>query len=69
MISPVFALIVAAVGAVGAVAGASAIDVGRKIGPELTLADMLPLAPWEGPPLPRFTKTKPELLAKLKRKP
>jgi len=68
IISPVFALIVAAVGAVGAVAGASAIAVGRKIGPELTLADMLPLAPWEGLPLPRFTKTKPELLAELKRR-
>ncbi|HUV52308.1 MAG TPA: hypothetical protein VMW64_04450 [Dehalococcoidia bacterium] len=66
IISPVFALIVAAVGAVGAVAGASALAVGRKIGPNLTLADMLPLAPWEGPPLPRFTKTKPELLAELK---
>ena len=68
MISPVFALIVAVVGAVGAVAGASALDAGRKIGPKLTLADMLPLAPWEGPPLPRFTQTKPEVLAELKRR-
>ncbi|KKM94940.1 hypothetical protein LCGC14_1193280 [marine sediment metagenome] len=68
MISPVFALIVAVVGAVGAVAGASALDAGRKIGPKLTLADMAPLAPWEGPPLPRFTRTKPELLAELKRR-
>ncbi len=68
MISPVFALIVAVVGAVGAVAGASALDAGRKIGPKLTLADMVPLAPWEGPPLPRFTKTKPELLAELRRR-
>ncbi len=68
IISPVFALVVAAVGAVGAVAGASALTVGRKIGPKLTLSDMLPLAPWEGPPLPRFTKTKPELLAELRRR-
>ena len=68
MISPVFALVVAVVGAVGAVAGASALDVGRKIGPKLALADMLPLAPWEGPPLPRFIKTKPEVLAELKRR-
>lgn len=68
MISPVFALIVASVGAVGAVAAASALDAGRKIGPKLTMADMLPLAPWEGPPLPRFIKTKPELLAELRRR-
>jgi len=37
-------------------------------GPKLTLSDMLPLAPWEGPPLPRFTKTHPELLAELRRR-
>ncbi len=67
MISPGFALIVAVVGAVGAVAGASALDVGRKIGPKLSAEDLLP-APFPKPPLPRFIFTKPELLAELRRR-
>ncbi|GAI35618.1 unnamed protein product, partial [marine sediment metagenome] len=35
MLSPGFAAIVAVVGAVGAVGGATALQVGRRIGPEL----------------------------------
>jgi len=67
MISPGFALIVAVVGAVGAVAGASALDAGRKIGSKLSAEDLLP-APFPKPPLPRFIFTKPELLAELKKR-
>ncbi len=68
MIGPVYALIVATVGAVGAVAGVSALEAGRRIGPKLTLADLRPSMPWEGFPLPRFVYTKPELLAELRRR-
>ncbi|GAH72425.1 unnamed protein product, partial [marine sediment metagenome] len=45
MLSPGFAAIVAVVGAMGAVAGATALQVGRKIGPELKATDLLPAAP------------------------
>lgn len=50
------------------VLGKVAWGVSNKIGGKITLSDLLPLAPWEGPPLPRFTKTKPELLAELRRR-
>ena len=43
-------------------------EVSNRIGREITAEDLLPLAPWEGPPLPRFTKTKPGLLAELRRR-
>ena len=32
------------------------------LGPRITTAELLPLTPLEGWPLPRFTKTKPEVL-------
>jgi len=62
MLDPEFALVVGVVGAVGAVAGATALEVGRKIGPQIDSSDLVPMAPWEGPPLPRFIKTRPELV-------
>jgi hypothetical protein len=62
MLDPEFALIVAIVGAVGAVAGATALEVGRKLGPQIESKDLVPAAPWQGPPLPRFVYTKPELV-------
>jgi len=62
MLDPEFALVVGIVGAVGAVAGATALEVGRKIGPQIDSSDLVPMAPWEGPPLPRFINTKPELV-------
>ncbi len=40
MLSPAFAAIIAVVGAVGAVAGATALQVGRRIGPELKATDL-----------------------------
>ncbi|MBA7660135.1 hypothetical protein ES703_68134 [subsurface metagenome] len=66
LIAPGFAIVVAMVGAVGAVAGASAFEVGRKIGGKLETEDLIPMPP-PYPPLPRFLYTKPELLAELKR--
>lgn len=66
-LSPAFALIVGVVGAVGALAGATAFKVGREIGPKLSAEDLLP-APFPKPPLPRFIFTKPEVLEGLKRK-
>jgi len=68
MLDPEFALVVGIVGAVGAVAGATALEVGRKIGPQVESKDLVPMAPWEGPPLPRFIKTKPELVQNILRR-
>ena len=73
LLSPAFALIVGVVGAVGAIAGAAALKVGREIGPKLSAEDLLPAPPVgpDGkfqPPLPRFLFTKPEVLAGLRRK-
>lgn len=63
-----FALTVAIVGAVGAVAGATALETGRKIGPQIKPSDLRPAFPWEGLPLPIFFYTKPEVLAEMRRK-
>ncbi len=62
-----FALTVAIVGAVGAVAGATALETGRRIGSQIEPKDLLPMLP-PYPPLPRFLY-KPELLASMRRKP
>lgn len=65
MIDPETALIVAAVGAGGSLLGAVALELGQKIGPLIHATDLLPLLPWEGLPLPRFTK-KPEVMKALR---
>jgi len=61
MIDPEFALVVGIVGAVGAIAGANALEIGRKAGDMLDTSDMAPMRP-PYPPLPRFLWTKPEVL-------
>ncbi|MBA7633286.1 hypothetical protein ES703_40849 [subsurface metagenome] len=68
MLDPETSLILFVVGGVGTLVSFTAFKVAQQIGPRLSLTDLLPLAPWEGPPLPRFTKTKPELLANLRRR-
>lgn len=55
------ALIIAIVGAVGAVAAATAYRFGDKVGPMLSFADTLPMPPPYAP-LPRFLWTKPEVM-------
>lgn len=67
-IDPETLLVVGIIGGLGAAATYASFHIAERVGPELTLGDMLPLAPWEGPPLPRFTKTKPELLSVLTRR-
>lgn len=67
-IDPETLLIVGIVGGLGAAGTFATYHCAQKAGPKLSLSDLLPLAPWEGPPLPRFTKTKPELLAELGRR-
>lgn len=62
-----YALTVAIVGAAGAVAGATALETGRKIGSQIEPKDLLPALP-PLPPLPRFLFTKPEILAEMRRK-
>jgi len=56
---------VAAVFIIGGVAAAGSYAIYRAvdaIGPELEPGDLLPAAPWQGPPVPRFMLRKPELL-------
>ena len=67
LLPPAFALIVGIVGAVGAVAGATAFKVGRKLGDQLDEDDLLPMPP-PFPPVPRFLYTKPEVMRELRRK-
>lgn len=61
-----FALIVGSVGAVGAMVGATALEMGRKVGSQIEPSDLLPMPP-PYPPVPRFLYTKPELLEELRR--
>lgn len=58
-----YALTVAIVGAAGAVAGATALETGRKIGPQIKPSDLLPMPP-PYPPVPRFLYNK-ELMESL----
>lgn len=64
LLDPEYMLIVGVVGAIGAVIGTAAMELGRKAGPEITSRDLMPLSPFEGPPLPRFTQ-RPELAQKI----
>ena len=64
LIDPETALVIGITGFVGSVATAQVFDISRKLGPEITSRDLLPCAPWEGLPLPRFTRNK-ELMKKL----
>ncbi len=67
LLPPAFALIVGIVGAIGAIAGATALRVGRKIGGQLDEEDLLPMPP-PYLPVPRFLYTKPEVMRGLRRK-
>lgn len=66
-LDPEFALVVAVVGAIGAIGGASALEVGRKLGGKLEGRDILPMPP-PYPPLPRFIFEKPALLEELRKR-
>jgi len=68
LIDPETALLLAIIGGVGTVVTFMAYRFADKAGPMLEPKDLLPLPPWEGPPLPRFIKTKPEVLEVLRRR-
>ena len=67
MLDPETGLFIFLITGIGGVITYAAFSTAERAGPKLTLTDLLPLLPWEGPPLPRFTKTHPELLAELRR--
>ena len=67
-IDPEILLIVGLVGGAGAAATYGTFHYAEKIGPKITLADLLPAPPWVGLPFPMFFYTKPELLAELRRR-
>jgi len=60
-------IIVGVIGGLGSIATYGAFHYAEKLGPNLTLADLLPALP-PNPPVPRFFLTKPELLEKLRRR-
>jgi len=68
MVAPPMLLIVGVIGGVGAAATYGAFHYAEKLGPKLTLVDLLPAPPWVGLPLPRFVYTKPELIESLRRR-
>ena len=67
-IDPEILIIVGVVGGVGAAATYGTFHYAEKIGPKLTLVDLLPAPPRVGLPLPRFFYTKPELIEELRRR-
>jgi len=68
MLDPETGLFIFLITGISGVLTYTAFHTAEIAGPKLTLRDMLPLTPWEGPPLPRFTKTHPGLLAELRRR-
>jgi len=62
LIAPGTAALVFLIGGTSAMATFAAYRVATKAGPGLTLKDMMPCLPWEGPPLPRFLITQPNIL-------
>ncbi len=68
MFDPGTGLLMFVVGGIGTVVSFTAFTTAQKVGPQLTLKDLRPAAPWEGLPLPIFFYTKPELLEELKRR-
>jgi len=53
MLTPTAALTTAIVGAIGAVSGYVAIKGGKEVMSALGQADLIPMSPVKGPPLPR----------------
>lgn len=68
MIDPETGLIIFVVSGLVGVVTFVAYNFATKAGPQLQPKDLLPLAPWEGPPIPRFVKEKPEVLEALRRR-
>lgn len=66
MINPATGIIVFILTGGTGVMGFAAFRAANRLGPKLEVSDLRPLFPWEGWPLPKFTKTKPELLKSLR---
>ena len=63
MVSPEMVAAVFIIGGIGAAASYVIYRAVDAIGPDLEPGDLLPAAPWQGPPVPRFM-LKPALLNK-----
>jgi len=61
MLDPETGLIMFAVGGIGAVVSFNIFKIATEIGPKISLSDLRPCLPWEGPPIPVFIVTKPEI--------
>lgn len=64
MVSPEMVAAVFIIGGIGAAASYVIYRAVDAIGPDLEPGDLLPAAPWQGPPVPTFMLLKPELLNK-----
>lgn len=62
MVKPEQVAVVAVISAVFGVGSYLAYRLADQIGPELQPGDLLPAAPWEGPPFPRFMVRKPAMI-------
>ena len=67
IIAPVTALVLFVVGGIGSVAGFIAFQQAEKAGNSLTITDLLPASPFQGPPVPRGVLIKPEAFKALVR--
>ena len=63
--NPATAVLIFAITGVGGVITYVTFRKATRVGPKLELSDLRPLAPWEGPPVPKFMKTRPELMKEL----
>lgn len=64
MLNPEMVAAVFIIGGVGAAGSYVVYRAVEAVGPDLQPGDLLPAAPWEGPPVPRFMLRKPEILTK-----
>ena len=63
--NPITGVLIFTVGGMGALIGYMGTRAAIMAGKNLTVSDFRPLSPTEGPPLPRWTRTHPELLKEL----
>jgi len=62
MLDPETGLIMFIVGGIGTVVSFTAFKIAQQIGPGISISDLRPCLPHEGPPIPIFLVTKPEVV-------
>ena len=65
MLNPATAVLIFVISGISSVVGKVVYDVANKVGQEITLKDLAPMPPGQGPPIPKLLYTKPGMLSKL----